>query len=198
MVRWGATDDDLRRTWPGDELSPKSPVVATRAVTIQAPTARVWPWIVQIGQDRAGYYSYTWLENLLLADMRNTYRIVPEWQTRYVGGNFWMAPPHRYGGQARMVVARLEPGRALVLVHPQDVVSALQKGYAPNGSWNFLLDAVDENTTRLVMRSIAPEKPSLWSQFAYTTFWEPAHFIMERKMMLTIKALAERAEQEAT
>jgi hypothetical protein len=191
MIDWGSTEAERKRAWPGDELTPATPYRHLRAITIHVPAERVWPWIVQIGQDRAGFYSYTFLENLLLAEMRNTYRIVPEWQTRRVGEDFWMAPKHRYGGQARMMVARLDAPRALVLVHPQDIESALQRGYAPRGSWNFLLEPVSAQSTRLLMRSIAPEKRAAWESVAWSAFWEPAHFIMERKMMLRIKELAE-------
>jgi hypothetical protein len=196
MARWGTTDKEVSAAWPGDELTPATSGRATRAITIHAPAEQVWPWVVQIGQDRAGYYSYTFLENLFRAEMRNTYRIVPEWQTRTVGEDFWMAPKHRYGGQARMIVARHEPRRALVLVHPRDAESAIQRGYAPQGSWNFLLYPVDTGTSRLVMRSIAPEHSTARERFVGYTFWEPAHFIMERKMMLNIKSLAENGRPD--
>ncbi len=191
ILRWGATQEEINRRWPGDELTPGSRAGCTRAITINAPTSKVWPWIMQIGQDRAGYYSYTALENLFRAEMHNTYRIVPEWQERHVGDTFWMAPRYRYGGEARMVVARLEPERALVLVNPQDAESAIEHGYAPHGSWTFLLEPIDCNTTRLVMRGVDGEQGPPWGAVAGFLFWQPAHFIMERKMMRTIKALAE-------
>ena len=58
-LTWGATGDEISRTWPGDELAPRPVSLATRALTINAPVTDVWPWIVQIGQDRGGCYSYT-------------------------------------------------------------------------------------------------------------------------------------------
>src|SRR5512147_1072076 len=191
MLRWGASEAELKTVWPGDQLTPKSSGGCTRAITIQASAEQVWPWIVQIGQDRAGFYSYTWLENLFHADMRNTYRLVPDWQTRRVGEDFWMAPKHRYGGQARMVVVQLEPPRALVLVMPQDARSAIEHGYAPHGSWSFMLQSVGGNATRLIMRSVDAESGPPMGRVAGRAFFEPAHFIMERKMMQRIKALAE-------
>jgi hypothetical protein len=191
MLQWGASDAELKTRWPGDDLTPKSSGGCTRAITIQAPPEQVWPWIVQMGQDRAGFYSYTWLENLFRADMRNTYRLVPDWQTRRVGEDFWMAAKHRYGGQGRMVVARLEPARALVLVMPQDARSAIENGYAPHGSWSFMLQPVSGNATRLIMRSVDAESGPPMGKVGGYAFFEPAHFIMERKMMLRIKALSE-------
>lgn len=64
LRRWGATPDELEKPLPGDELVPDPGVVTTRAVTIDAPVEEVWPWLAQIGQDRGGFYSYEWLENL--------------------------------------------------------------------------------------------------------------------------------------
>lgn len=188
---WGATPWEHFREWPGDELTPQTKRRATRAITIHATASEIWPWILQIGQDRAGFYSYTFLENLFRARMRNTYRIVPEWQQRRVGDDFWLAPKHRYGGQARIVVARLKPERALVLVQPQDAKSAIDDGYAPHGSWSFHLQPINRNSTRLIMRSVAGEHPTMKEKLADLFFWEPAHFIMERRMMTRIKQLAE-------
>ena len=191
MRIWGATPWEHFREWPGDELTPQTKGRVTRAITIGAAPSEIWPWILQIGQDRAGFYSYTFLENLFRAEMRNTYRLVPEWQERSVGDDLWMAPRYRYGGNARMVVAKLEPERTLVLVMPPDAESAIDRGHAPHGSWSFHLAPIDPNSTRLVMRSIAPEHPPLKQKLADLLFWEPAHFIMEWRMMTRIKQLAE-------
>ena len=187
----GATPWEHFREWPGDELTPQTRGRATRAITIHATPSEIWPWILQIGQDRAGFYSYTFLENLFRAEMRNTYRIVLEWQQRSVGDDFWLAAKHRYGGHARIVVAQLEPERALVLVQPRDAESAIDRGYAPHGSWSFYLQPIDRNSTRLIMRSIAGEHPTMKEKLADLFFWEPAHFIMEWRMMTRIKQLAE-------
>lgn len=199
MFSWGATDEERSRTWPGDEFTPHTVGICTRAITIHAAPEHIWPWVTQIGQDRAGFYSYTWLENLFRADMNNTFRLVPEWQDRKVGDDLWMAAQHHYGGRARMTIARIEPFRAMVNVAYSDRDSALYVQRAPHGCWNFLLDPIETPdasppATRLIMRSIRPESMSL-SAHAATLFWDPAHFIMERKMMLNIKRLAEELAQ---
>ena len=62
-LRWGATDEELRQPLLGDELAPHPKLKATHAITINSPAADVWPWLVQMGQNRGGFYSYTWLEN---------------------------------------------------------------------------------------------------------------------------------------
>jgi hypothetical protein len=186
-LNWGATDGERRKQWPGDELV-RQPGYSTRAVTIHAPAEAIWPWILQIGQDRGGFYSYTWIENLALAEMRNADCIVPEFQSRKVGDVVWLAPEHRYGGKAKMVVAQLVPNRAMVLVLADDFSRALQGERVPGGVWQFLLEPIDGNSTRLIMRGAAPDKTS----FVYDLFFDPAHFVMERKMMLGIKERVER------
>src|SRR3954466_10960868 len=65
FMRWGATDRELAAVWPGDELSVSAGTVSMRAVTVHAPPEAIWPWIAQLGQDRAGWYSYRLLENIV-------------------------------------------------------------------------------------------------------------------------------------
>jgi hypothetical protein len=192
-LRWGAADSEVEKAWPGDELTPRPATQATRAVTIHAPAAAVWPWILQIGQDRGGFYSYTWLENLVGARIRNVDRIVPEFQQRQVGDTVWMAPQERYGGKGCARIARLEPERAMVLVTPDDMESAETKGFAPQGTWAFLLDPLAEATTRLILRTRSGQDPNLFKRLFDFLVYDPAHFIMERKMMLGIKKRAEAA-----
>jgi hypothetical protein len=185
-MRWGATDSEISRTWPGDELVPQAKM-CTRAITINAPVEQVWPWIVQIGQDRGGFYSYAWFENLLLADMHNADRIIPEFQNRAVGDTVWMTPKHRYGGNARMTVVQYVPNRAMVLVMPPDFETALHGHRPPQGLWQFLVEPIDDRSTRLIMRGAGPEGFNIFRR----AIFDPGHFIMERKMMLGIKQRAE-------
>jgi len=192
-LTWGAKADEMNRTWPGDELSPRPASLATRALTINAPATNVWPWIVQIGQDRGGCYSYVWLENLFFADMHNADRIHPEWQTRKVGDTVWLARKDRYGGRGRVVVARLEPDRAMVLVSPSDAESISRGGRAQGGTWTFILDPIDAHATRLILRSRGAQAQSLAAMLFERLLFDPVHFIMERKMMLGIKQRAENA-----
>jgi hypothetical protein len=194
-LRWGATDEEVNGVWPGDEVSPGATSICTHAVTINSPRQAVWPWIVQIGQDRAGFYSYSWLENLVGADIHNLERIVPEFQDRKVGDTVWLAPKHRYAGQARLVVTRLDPGEAMVLVLPEDYDTLFEGGFA-KGSWSFIVRDIDENTTRFVMRGRGRPLGML-EQVINKAMVEPAHFIMERRMMLSIKDLAERKALDA-
>jgi hypothetical protein len=190
-LRWGATALEVVGRWPGDELMPAPRSRAVRAVTIEAPAGGVWPWIMQIGRDRGGFYSYSWLENLIGADIQNVERLLglPD---RRPGETVWMGPEHRFGGEARMVVASIV-GHAMVLVPPADAERVASTGRAEHGVWSFVIEAVTDRRTRLVMLSLGGKAmPGFGGWLGQLAFWEPAHFVMERRMMLTIKRLAER------
>lgn len=147
---------------------------STWAITVGAPAAEVWPWLVQMGQRRGGFYSYDWLENLIGCHMLSADRIVSEWQDLQVGDSVWLHPK-----VPPLPVTILEPGRALVL----------------GRSWAFVLKETDEETTRLIVRArglFSPDFDRLGNLIIWRVPYEPAHFIMERKMLLGIKQRTER------
>lgn len=185
-LRWGATDEELTETLPGDEVKPDAGIQVTHAITINAPAETVWKWLVQIGQDRGGFYSYDWLENLFDLQVHNTEEIRPEWQELKVGDFVRSAHKGWLGGRfddkAGWFVVRLEPNRALVL---RDEIE--------NGSWAFVLRPIDENQTRLIIRVRGDEATNFGRKILNLSFFEPAHFIMERKMLLTLKQRAEES-----
>src|SRR5688572_30708078 len=80
FARWGATDYEVGKSLPGDEIIPFAASQETRAITINAPVAAVWPWLAQLGRDRGGFYSFDLLENLVGCDMPVVDRLVPEHQ----------------------------------------------------------------------------------------------------------------------
>jgi hypothetical protein len=194
-LNWGATEEETTAPLPGDELVPRPKTAATHAVTIAAPPDRVWPWVVQLGQDRAGFYSYTRLENLFGCRMRNTYRIVPEWQRLAAGDGVRFHPK-----MPRVPVADLEQGRFLVLGGLLDPTTgravepaAADPAACQATSWAFVLREAGDGRTRLVVR-LRARWPDGWRGWAATRlFWEPAHFVMERKMLRTLKRLVEAA-----
>jgi hypothetical protein len=189
--RWGTRPEELTRVWPGDELSPHATAVTTRAISIAAPADTVWAWLIQIGQDRSGFYSYTWLENLFRCAMPRVERIVPEWQQRAVGDIVWLARRERYHGEARQKVVRIDRGRVLSLASPADWGRLVRHETSAGGTWTFILLPQSAQTTRLIVRSRGPEAPTMLGRLFSLMVFEPAHFIMERKMMLRIKQLAE-------
>jgi hypothetical protein len=187
METWGATEAEQQQALPGDELVPNPGTQTTRAVTIHAPADEVWARLVQIGQDRAGFYSYDWLENLFLADIHDTDVVRPEWQQRQAGDFIRATRPDFAGGafkdQLGWDVPVVVPGQALVLKN-----------------WGtFYIQPVDGETSRLIIRTRAGEANSgVVTKILDTVLgdagFEPVHFVMERQMLLGIKHAAEGTE----
>lgn len=185
-LRWGATHGEVRRRLPGDDLVPEPAEEVTHAITIDAPANEVWPWLVQIGQGRGGFYSYEFLENMVGADIHNADRILPDHQDLEVGDTIRLAPAD-YALQtpdSALEVAVLNDEHALVIRSPYE---------PPNFSWAFVLEPEDETTTRFIIRTRSRTPESIPSLLASRLFWEPAHFVMERRML---KGVKERAERE--
>ncbi|HSJ46066.1 MAG TPA: hypothetical protein VK923_15440 [Euzebyales bacterium] len=115
--RWGATDGEVTSTLPGDDLIEEPAMATTRAVTVDASPQLVWPWIAQFGQGRGGLYSYDWLERVFGMDITSIDEILPGEQDIGVGDQIWITQPG-YPAHLGLVVADVEPGRALVLASP--------------------------------------------------------------------------------
>lgn len=202
QLRWGATDEEASQAMPGDDQVKQPRYISTRAITIKAPAADVWPWLVQIGTGRAGWYSYDWLENLLPESARgsgiiNAERIIPELQHLEVGDSVPLSPTTGF------TVVEIEPTRALALHATMDLLTGLpvesntlKRGTYLDGSWTFVLRPLDEGTTRLIARVRYDYQPRLWGALIALLLLEPAHFVMERKMLLGIKQRAEREVKE--
>jgi len=147
---------------------------------------------MQIGQDRSGFYSYTHLENLIGCDMPKVEHLVPQWKPRVVGETVWFGTPKRFGGQARMIAAIVQPHRSFVMVSSNDW-ERLQKGEpAQESFWSFTLEPLGDGQSRLIARLRTGTAPTLVSRATGRLFWEPMHFIMEQKMLRTIRDLSER------
>lgn len=194
LLRWGATENECDAPWPGDRLVAGSAARVTRAITIRAPAKDVWPWIVQIGQNRAGFYTYPWLEAAAGAPAPRVERIDPRLQHRSVGDTVWLTSPGRFGNAGRLVVALLVPERAMILTTPSDAERAFVGKPVRNGTWGFILDEGADGTTRLILRSLSTHPALFPLSLAYLLLLEPARFFIERKMLSEIKRLAERSE----
>jgi len=185
---WGATAEEQRRVLPGDELVPANSPQVTRAITIDAPPERVWPWVAQLGQDRGGFYSYDLLENLVGCEMPVDDHLRPDRQHWHLGDRLWMYPPAKAGGTGFATLRVFEPGHAMAFA----THNAGSSAEAPeDGTWAFVLDPAGEGRTRLIVRGRGDFGPSwLGLTFQYSIF-EPMHFAMERRMLVGIKQLAE-------
>lgn len=188
-LQWGTTRAERAGVLPGDEFVPAADYRIDHGITINAPPEAVWPWLIQIGQDRGGFYSYTKLENAVGARITNANRIVPEWQGRQVGELLPTVPENYLGGifgsRLGCKVLKVVPGQALVL----------------EGWGAFVVLPTSDNQTRMLIRTRGEATPSfagiLEAPFRLLVY-EPAHFVMERGMLLGIKQRTEGSRLEST
>jgi hypothetical protein len=115
MNRWGVTDSEARMALPGDDAVSGLAITSTRGITINAPASEVWKWVVQLGQERAGFYSNDWLENLVLADIHNSDEIRAEWQPHQLGDKVLGAGGVVYGQSAFWPIRAYETGKVIYL-----------------------------------------------------------------------------------
>jgi hypothetical protein len=180
MSRWGSTPSDLRRVMAGDALLGNATYSGTLSVSVNAPREDIWPWLVQLGYQRGGLYSYDWLDRLFgYLDRPSATRILPEFQHLTVGDEI---PLGRGPGWP---VGAIEPYRSLVL--------DMRNMGGIDWVWQFGLYPVDEQRTQLVSRSRVYAR-TVWARLL-TSVIEPAGFLMTRRMLLGIK---ERAEARDT
>jgi hypothetical protein len=188
-TNWGATDEEIERAMPGDDMIANPAMASTYAITVEARPEDIWPWLMQIGYKRGGFYSYEWIERSLGVPMENVDRILPEYQELRPGDMIPLGPegPH-------IPVVAVAPNRSLLL-----------GGYDPvegGATWAWGLYPIDERSTRLVTRFRMQWLDSWTLQGHFTSltalrtlpmylFFEPGAFLMVRKMLLGIKERAE-------
>lgn len=170
-LKWGATQAEVNMTIPGGESISLNRIVSTRAININAAKEKVWPWIAQTGQNRGGFNSYYWLENLFGAKMVNADSAHPEWQNPQRGDTVYLGKNEPY----------------ILVSH------AKFNEYYSLGGWTFYLQKMDSAATRLLVRYPSMEiKQSKFMTLYYYGLFEPLHFVMESGMMMGIKQKAER------
>ena len=187
---WGTTETERSMPLPGDDLIPRPEEVQTMAVTVSARPDEVWPWLVQMGVDRAGLYSYTWVENgLLRLGVSNADRVHPEWQDLKVGDVIAFTPEGYPGGRRGPRVVDMQSGSHLVL----DSSPGAPPGTV-TGTWQFVLRDAGDAGTRLLLRTLTgPGRPL---SLRVTDFLlRPGYLVMDRAMLLGIKKRAEDGAQ---
>jgi hypothetical protein len=182
-LHYGTTPAERAARLPGDELVRDPTYRVDHAITVRAPADSVWPWLVQLGQDRGGFYSYSSLENFFGDRIVNADRVHAEWQTLAVGDTIRATQPDFLGGRLGTLgwkVKDIVPGRALILEN-----------------WGaFVLQPVDSATTRLIVRTRGEGKPTIASFLLgpiNVFMFEPAHLIMQRGMLQGVRDRAEHA-----
>lgn len=183
LLTWGATPAEAGMRLPGDQLLPRADLMATRGITVAASPAQVWPWLLQLGQGRGGFYSYDALENLIGCDIHSADRIVPTWQHLAVGDEVHLHP------EVALSVAAVEPDHALVL---RGAISATgdQPSAPYDFTWAFVLRDDGAGTTRLLVREryayLQPAAAALVEPVAVVSF------VMTQRMLRGIRDRAER------
>ncbi len=176
-MHWGATNEESKAPMPGDDIVPDG-TVSTRAIDIDVPPAQVWPWLVQMGQDRAGFYTYDWLERLAGAGIHNADEIVSDWQHLEPGD---LMRTYRF-------INRFEPLGWIVVTVEADR-SLVVRNVKNTWSWSLLLKP-REGGTHLLARTRSASKGTLGTVIEVLT-GEPMHFVMEAGVLRGVKHRAE-------
>jgi proline iminopeptidase len=189
LRNWGATGDDRTRSMPGDGLVPGERGVCTMAIDISAPAAEVWPWLAQMGTDRAGWYSWDRLDNAGRPSARS---INPAWTDLRAGDRLVSVP-----GRAWFDVAHAEPGRSLVLRatldlrgRPYDPAGPRPHGFV-DARWEFFLDPRAGGSTRLLVRSGSASGPRWLTDVLDLALVHPAHVVMQIRQLRQLRLRAE-------
>ncbi|MEE4275280.1 MAG: SRPBCC family protein [Thermoleophilia bacterium] len=174
-LRWGATDAEVVAPMPGDERVPRASFNATRAITIAAPPEAVWPWIVQMGYKRAGFYTYALLDN---AGYESADAVLPEYQSLQVGD--WMPMAEKVSETTAFRVAAFAENEWLLWSKP-------------DSTWSWTLAPLPDGGTRLVTRlkqRYQWERPAM--AFFTLVLLEFGDFPMMRRVLRGIRERAER------
>jgi proline iminopeptidase len=192
LRNWGATADDRSRILPGDWLIADERGVSTMAITIHAPFVAVWPWLAQMGADRAGWYSFDHLDH---GGRPSARELDPRWTDVREGDRMVTVP-----GRSWFDVAHVERHRSLVLRatldgrgRPYDPRTGRPRVFV-DARWEFFLDPLPDGGTRLIVRAGAAAGPRPWSDLLDLLFWHPAHTLMQIRQLRELKR---RAEQHA-
>lgn len=185
-MRWGATDAEVAAAMPGDDVVAGAQFNATRAITIGAPPANVWPWIVQLGYRRGGFYTYDLVDN---AGEPSADRIMEEYQDIAVGDLIPMF--HESHGLAIAYrVDSFQPAEWMLWVHQP------HEDEQPDSTWSWRLSPLPGECTRLVTRM---KQDYRWQTPRLAMFnlilMEFGDFAMERRMLKGIKVRAERGRE---
>jgi hypothetical protein len=186
---YGSTAQERAASLPGDDLIAEPTVQTDHAVTIDGPPSAVWPWLVQMGWGRGGWYTARWVDRLLFpANGPSADRIEPELQDIAVGTFIPDGPPETECG---LHVVQLEPERALVLRSNSHLPMSWRDRARLDWTWAFVLTPLNGGRrTRYHFRSRWVTHP-WWLSVGGWLAIVPADFVMSRDMLRGVKRRAE-------
>ena len=178
---WGSTTEEISKYYAGDSILLEPDYENILAITIDKPPSAIWSWVAQIGLNKAGFYSFTWLENIFGCELRNADSIHSEWQNPQPGDYEPVCASAEKNNMKGWTIAVVIPKKALVYKSSTD------------SSWTmgYYIDSVSENKSRLItrMRYITPKQ--FWLFISDKVWMEWAHCIMQRGSINGIKKTAE-------
>jgi hypothetical protein len=172
ILAWGASDDEVNMPLIGDDLAPS--ISATRAISINAPISEVWKWVIQLGADRGGFFSYAFIEKAMGYEMREA-ESEPEFYDMDVG---------------RIVPASLDESKSIIKYNFPVVAVEPGESFVLKEWGAFVLREISPTQTRLIVRTHGREYPNLLSKLVDSA-GQALHYIMERRMLMGFKAQAE-------
>jgi proline iminopeptidase len=193
LMRWGASDEEVAGPYPGAQVVPDGERAATMAVTIETSADQVWPWLIQMGGDRGGWYSWDRLDNRGRPSAREVH---PEWQNLALGDHVKYAT--RSGPVDAWLVAVLEPNRFLGLHGLSDLRGRRLDPNQPRpsayteGLWGFQLRELPRRRTRLVISGYQASRPRWLERFTNYWLYIPTVWPMQARMLAVLKRNIER------
>jgi len=184
LSNWGSTPQEHATEWPGDELAPAAVNIYTRALDVSAPSEVVWQWVVQFGLGRAGFYSYELIERLVGIPVKNVESILPDHQDLNVGEEVKLHPE--------------APGIRVGMIATGHHVCFGERGETtvetpdPRRSWSIYVVSTSPSSARLILRSCIEKlrDPTMKKKLG-AAFEAPIDFIMEQRMLRTVRRLSE-------
>ena len=175
QLRWGATDKEVNQAMPGDEINPSPTFLATRAITIEGTPEQIWPWLLQMGYGRAGFYAYDIFENMgSPRGIRSADHIIAEFQQFEVGDPMPISPAG---------------GLAFYAIEPNQYV--IWRGNEDYGGFIWALYPLDGNHTRLISRARLSYSWSRPTQLVFDLFTEFSDHLAIRKILQGVKGRVE-------
>lgn len=187
LSNWGATRLECSKVWPGDVLTPYAIKTSTRAINVDASAEIVWSWVAQFGLGRAGFYSYELLERMIGIPVKNVEVLLSEHQLIEFGTEIKLHP----NAPAIPIGALLEARYICFGETGNTTTNTLD----PRRSWSIYIEPLNQKSCRLILRTCVEELrvPTLRKRLGFI-LEEPIDFLMEQRMLRTIRRLAENLE----